>query len=73
MPALVKREVAEDIPLPIIRFRIQPELAPMSEKAGQEEIIKGFEANDRAAYGTASGARRCRFSGFRALPTRQSS
>jgi len=74
LPALVTREVSEGHTVGHHTFSHPARtLRQMSEKAGQEEIIKGFEADDRAAYGTASGARRCRFSGFRASPTRQSS
>ena len=72
LPALVKREVAEGHTVGHHTFSHPARtLRQMSEKAGQEEIIKGFEADDRAAYGTASGAPKVpffRFPGFADTP-----
>ena len=72
LPALVKREVAEGHTVGHHTFSHPARtLRQMSEKAAQEEIIKGFEANDRAAYGTASGAPKVpffRFPGFADTP-----
>jgi peptidoglycan/xylan/chitin deacetylase (PgdA/CDA1 family) len=65
LPFLVKREVAEGHVVghhtyshPAVTLR------QMSEKAAQEEIVKGFEADDKAAHGTASGAPKVRFFRF---------
>src|SRR5208337_3151577 len=72
LPALVKREVAEGHTVGHHTFSHPARtLRQMSEKAAQEEIIKGFEANDRAAYGTASCAPKIpffRFPGFADTP-----
>ena len=72
LPALVKREVAEGHTVAHHTFSHPARtLRQMSEKAAQEEIIKGFEADDRAAYGTASGAPKVpffRFPGFADTP-----
>jgi len=72
LPALVKREVAEGHTVGHHTFSHPARtLRQMSEKAAQEEIIKGFEADDRAAYGTASGAPKVpffRFPGFADTP-----
>jgi peptidoglycan/xylan/chitin deacetylase (PgdA/CDA1 family) len=65
LPALVKREVAEghtvahhSLSHPAATLR------QLSEKAAQKEIVKGFEADDKAAYGASSGAPKVRFFRF---------
>ncbi|PZR80759.1 MAG: polysaccharide deacetylase [Hyphomicrobiales bacterium] len=65
MPALVKREVAEGHTVAHHTFsHPAATLRQLSEKAAQEEIRRGFEADDRAAYGTAGGAPKMRFFRF---------
>jgi peptidoglycan-N-acetylglucosamine deacetylase len=57
LPFLVKREVVEGHTVAHHTFSHPAEtLRQMNVKAAQEEIVKGFEADDKAAYGTASGA-----------------
>ena len=72
LPSIVKREVAEGHTVghhsyshPAVTLR------QLSEKAAQEEILKGFDADDKAAYGTAVGAPKVpffRFPGFADTP-----
>ena len=72
LPSLVKREVAEGHTVGHHTYSHPARtLRQMSEKAAQEEILKGIEADDRAAYGTFSGAPRVpffRFPGFADTP-----
>jgi peptidoglycan-N-acetylglucosamine deacetylase len=72
LPSLVKREVAEGNAVGHHTFSHPAKtLRQMSEKAAQEEIVKGFQADDMAAYGTASGAPKVpffRFPGFADTP-----
>jgi peptidoglycan/xylan/chitin deacetylase (PgdA/CDA1 family) len=72
LPFLVKREVAEGHIVAHHTFSHPAEtLRQMSEQAAQAEIVKGFEADDKAAYGTASGAPKVpffRFPGFADTP-----
>jgi len=72
LPFLVKREVAEGHIVAHHTFSHPAEtLRQMSEQAAQEEILKGFDADDKAAYGTASGAPKVpffRFPGFADTP-----
>jgi peptidoglycan/xylan/chitin deacetylase (PgdA/CDA1 family) len=72
LPAVVKREVAEGHTVGHHTFSHPAQtLRQMSQKAAQEEILKGIEADDKAAYGTASGAPRVpffRFPGFADTP-----
>ncbi|MGQ0446413.1 MAG: polysaccharide deacetylase family protein, partial [Beijerinckiaceae bacterium] len=65
LPALVKREVAEGHTVGHHSFS-HPDatLRQMSENAAQDDIRRGFEADDKAAYGTASGAPKVRFFRF---------
>jgi peptidoglycan/xylan/chitin deacetylase (PgdA/CDA1 family) len=65
LPALVKREIAEGHTVGHHTFsHPAATLRKLSESAAQEEILRGFEADDKAAYGTASGAPRVRFFRF---------
>jgi peptidoglycan/xylan/chitin deacetylase (PgdA/CDA1 family) len=72
LPALVKREVAEGHIVAHHTFSHPAvTLRNLSEKAAQEEILRGFEADDKAAYGAASGAPKVpifRFPGFADTP-----
>ena len=72
LPFLVKREAAEGHNVAHHTFSHPAQtLRQMSVKAAQDEIVKGFEADDRAAYGTASGAPKVpffRFPGFADTP-----
>ncbi|HUB63127.1 MAG TPA: polysaccharide deacetylase family protein [Methylocella sp.] len=72
LPFLVKREIAEGHVVGHHTFSHPAEtLRQMSEKAAQEEILKGFEADDKAAYGSASEAPKVpffRFPGFADTP-----
>jgi peptidoglycan-N-acetylglucosamine deacetylase len=71
-PALVKREIAEGHTVGHHTFSHPAEtLRQMSEKAAQDEILKGFAADDKAAYSTVSGAPKVpffRFPGFADTP-----
>jgi peptidoglycan/xylan/chitin deacetylase (PgdA/CDA1 family) len=65
LPALVKREIAEGHTVGHHTFsHPAATLRNLSETASQEEILRGFEADDKAAYGTASGAPKVRFFRF---------
>ena len=65
LPALVKREIAEGHTVGHHTFsHPAATLRNLSESAAQEEILRGFEADDKAAYGTASGAPKVRFFRF---------
>ncbi|MGH6795821.1 MAG: polysaccharide deacetylase family protein [Methylocella sp.] len=65
LPALVKREVAEGHTVAHHTFsHPAATLRNLSESAAQEEILRGFEADDKAAYGTTSGAPKVRFFRF---------
>jgi peptidoglycan-N-acetylglucosamine deacetylase len=65
LPALVKREIAEGHTVGHHTYsHPAATLRNLSESAAREEIIKGFEADDKAAYGTASGAPKVRFFRF---------
>src|ERR1700730_12672067 len=65
LPALVKREIAEGHTVGHHTFsHPAATLRGLSEIAAQEEILRGFEADDKAAYGTASGAPKVRFFRF---------
>jgi peptidoglycan/xylan/chitin deacetylase (PgdA/CDA1 family) len=65
LPSLVKREVAEGHTVAHHTFSHPAQtLRQMSKEAAQAEILKGFDADDKAAYGTASGAPRVRFFRF---------
>ncbi|MGH6846686.1 MAG: polysaccharide deacetylase family protein [Methylocella sp.] len=65
LPALVKREVAEGQTVAHHTFsHPAATLRQMSEKAAQEEILRGFAADDKAAYGTAGSAPKVRFFRF---------
>jgi peptidoglycan/xylan/chitin deacetylase (PgdA/CDA1 family) len=65
LPALVKREIAEGHTVGHHTFsHPAATLRGLSESAAQEEILRGFEADDKAAYGTASGAPKVRFFRF---------
>ncbi len=72
LPALVKREVAEGHTVAHHTYSHPAKtLRQISVKAAQEEIIKGFEADDKAAYGTFSGTPKVpffRFPGFADTP-----
>ena len=64
-PALVKREIAEGHTVAHHTFsHPAATLRNLSESAAQEEILRGFEADDKAAHGTASGAPKVRFFRF---------
>jgi peptidoglycan/xylan/chitin deacetylase (PgdA/CDA1 family) len=65
LPALVKREVAEGHTVAHHTFsHPAATLRKLSEKAAQEEILRGFEADDKAAYGAPNGAPKVRFFRF---------
>jgi len=65
LPVLVKREIAEGHTVGHHTFsHPAATLRNLSESAAQEEILRGFEADDKAAYGAASGAPRVRFFRF---------
>ena len=65
LPALVKREIAEGHTVGHHTFsHPAATLRGLSESAAQDEILRGFEADDRATYGTASGAPKVRFFRF---------
>src|ERR1700732_3301454 len=65
LPALVKREIAEGHTVGHHTFsHPAATLRGLGESAAQEEILRGFEADDKAAYGTASGAPKVRFFRF---------
>src|SRR3984893_3161530 len=72
LPALVKREIAEGHTVGHHTFsHPAATLRGLTESAAQEEILRGFEADDKAAYGTASGAPKVpffRFPGFADTP-----
>ncbi|MGH6858020.1 MAG: polysaccharide deacetylase family protein, partial [Methylocella sp.] len=65
LPALVKREIADGHTVGHHTFsHPAATLRNLSESAARKEILRGFEADDKAAYGTASGAPRVRFFRF---------
>ena len=65
LPALVKREVAEGHTVAHHSFsHPATTLRNLSEKAAQEEILRGFEADDKAAYGTTESTPKVRFFRF---------
>ncbi len=65
LPAVVKREIAEGHTVGHHTFsHPAATLRNLSESAAREEILRGFEADDKAAYGTASGAPKVRFFRF---------
>lgn len=65
LPALVKREIAEGHTVGHHTFsHPAATLRNLSEIAAREEILRGFEADDKAAHGTASGAPKVRFFRF---------
>ncbi|MGH6822779.1 MAG: polysaccharide deacetylase family protein [Methylocella sp.] len=65
LPTLVKREIADGHTVAHHTFSHPAvTLRNLSESAAQEEILRGFEADDKAAYGTASGAPKVRFFRF---------
>lgn len=68
LPQIVKREVAEGHAVGHHTFSHPAQtLRRLSASAAQAEILKGFEADDKAAYGTASSTPRVpffRFPGF---------
>ena len=65
LPALVKREIAEGHTVGHHTFsHPAATLRNLSESAAQDEILRGFEADDKAAYGTAIGAPKVRFFRF---------
>ncbi len=65
LPSLVKREIAEGHTVGHHTFsHPAATLRNLSEGAAHEEILRGFEADDKAAYGTAAGAPRVRFFRF---------
>ncbi|MGH6836985.1 MAG: polysaccharide deacetylase family protein [Methylocella sp.] len=65
LPALVKREIAEGHTVGHHTFsHPAATLRNLSESAAQEEILRGFAADDNAAFGTASGAPKVRFFRF---------
>jgi peptidoglycan-N-acetylglucosamine deacetylase len=72
LPGLVKREIAEGHTVGHHTFsHPAATLRNISESAAQEEILRGFEADNKAAYGTASGAPKVpffRFPGFADTP-----
>jgi peptidoglycan-N-acetylglucosamine deacetylase len=72
LPALVKREIAEGHTVGHHTFsHPAATLRGLSEIAAQEEILRGFEADDMAAYGTGGGAPKVpffRFPGFADTP-----
>ncbi|MGH6935413.1 MAG: polysaccharide deacetylase family protein, partial [Methylocella sp.] len=72
LPALVKREIAEGHPVGHHTFsHPAATLRNLSDSMAREEILRGFEADDKAAYGTAGGAPKVpffRFPGFADTP-----
>lgn len=72
LPALVKREIAEGHTVGHHTFsHPAATLRNLSESAAKEEILRGFGADDKAAYSTASGAPKVpffRFPGFADTP-----
>jgi peptidoglycan/xylan/chitin deacetylase (PgdA/CDA1 family) len=72
LPSVVKREVAEGHTVGHHSFSHPAQtLRQMSQKAAQEEILKGIAADDKAAYGTSAGAPKVpffRFPGFADTP-----
>ncbi|MGH6842943.1 MAG: polysaccharide deacetylase family protein [Methylocella sp.] len=65
LPAVVKREVAEGHTVAHHSFsHPAATLRNLSEKAAQQEILRGFEADDKAAYGAPNGAPKVRFFRF---------
>lgn len=72
MPALVKREIAEGHTVGHHTFSHPgATLRRLSEKAAQDEIEKGFAADDKAAYGAAGAVPKTpffRFPGFADTP-----
>ncbi|MDQ6712498.1 MAG: polysaccharide deacetylase family protein, partial [Candidatus Dormibacteraeota bacterium] len=65
LPALVKREIAEGHTVGHHTFsHPAATLRGLSESAAQEEILRGFEADDKAAYGAAGSAPKVRFFRF---------
>ena len=72
LPALVKREIADGHTVAHHTFsHPAATLRNLSESAAKQEILRGFEADDKAAYGTASGAPKVpffRFPGFADTP-----
>jgi peptidoglycan-N-acetylglucosamine deacetylase len=72
LPNLVKREIAEGHTVAHHTFsHPAATLRNISESAARKEILRGFQADDKAAYGAASGAPRVpffRFPGFADTP-----
>ncbi|WGJ15358.1 polysaccharide deacetylase family protein [Methylocapsa sp. D3K7] len=72
LPSIVKREVAEGHTVGHHTFSHPAQtLRQMSQKAAQEDILKGIAADDKAAYGKASGSPKVpffRFPGFADTP-----
>lgn len=72
LPAIVRREVAEGHTVGHHTFSHPAQtLRQMSQKAAQEDILKGIAADDKAAYGKASGPPKVpffRFPGFADTP-----
>src|SRR3984893_9185510 len=65
LPALVKREIAEGHTVGHHTFsHPAATLRGLSENAAQEEILRGFEADDKAAYGKVSALPKVRFFRF---------
>ncbi len=65
LPAVVKREIAEGHTVGHHTFsHPAATLRGLNESAAQEEILRGFEADDKAAYGMASSAPKVRFFRF---------
>ncbi|MGH6821495.1 MAG: polysaccharide deacetylase family protein, partial [Methylocella sp.] len=65
LPALVKREIADGHTVGHHTFsHPAATLRNLSESAAQEEILRGFEADDKAAYGMATSAPKVRFFRF---------
>jgi peptidoglycan-N-acetylglucosamine deacetylase len=65
LPALVKREIADGHTVGHHTFsHPAATLRNLSESAAQEEILRGFEADDKAAYGLATSAPKVRFFRF---------
>lgn len=65
LPALVKREVAEGHTVGHHTYSHPARtLRQMTEKAARGEIVRGFDADDKAAFGAASGAPKVRFFRF---------
>ncbi len=64
-PALVKREIAEGHTVAHHTLsHPAATLRNLSESAAKEEILRGFEADDKAAYGAAKSAPKVRFFRF---------